>query len=242
MEMIRCALVDDKPLALDVLTDHISKMPELEIVISTTNPLEALKAVMHGEIDLVFLDIQMPELSGLQFMNIASGKCRVILTTAYAEFAMEGFDNDAVDYLLKPISFERFYKSVNKAMHFLSAPMKEVQLPTSLVEQQKGFIFVKTEYRLVKIDIQDILYIEGMQNYIAIHTTTGKVLSLLNIKKIEGMLSGNSFIRVHRSYLVSLGKIASVERSRIYIGEAVIPLGDSYRDNFFDQIEGISNS
>lgn len=237
MEKIRCALVDDKPLALDVLIDHISKMPDLQISISTTNPMEALKMVMDGAIDLVFLDIQMPELSGLQFMKITPGKCKIILTTAYAEFALEGFEHDAIDYLLKPISFERFYKAVSKAKHFFHTPAKEIQMVALQAESPKGFIFVKTEYRLVKIDISDISYVEGMQNYVAIHTSSGKILSLLNIKKLEELLAGNGFIRVHRSYLLSLAKIDSVERSRIYIGEAVIPLGDSFRDAFFEAIE-----
>ncbi|RZM29587.1 MAG: response regulator transcription factor [Pedobacter sp.] len=236
--MIRCALVDDKPLALDVLVDHIAKMPDLKVVISTTNPLDALKEVMDGAVDLVFLDIQMPELSGLQFMKITQGKCKVILTTAYSEFALEGFEHDAVDYLLKPVSFERFYKAVTKARHYLDVPTKSVTPPQANIQQAKPFIFVKTEYRLVKIAVDDILYIEGMQNYVALHTATGKILSLLNIKKLEEMLGGNGFLRVHRSYLVSLGKIESIERSRIYIGEAIIPLGDSFRDAFFNAVEG----
>ncbi|WP_316801668.1 LytTR family DNA-binding domain-containing protein [Pedobacter nototheniae] len=238
--MIRCIVVDDKPLAIDILNDYVGKVPDLSLVFSSTNPLEALEYVMKNEVDLVFLDIQMPQLNGVQFMKIVSGKCKVILTTAYSEYALDGFENDAIDYLLKPISFERFYKAVQKAQHYFdSAPQtnpKIEQLPT--IVKENDFIFVKTEYKLVKINTEDILYVEGMQNYVAIHTKTGKVMSLQNIKKTEEQLPKKQFIRVHKSYIIAVNKIISIERSRIYIGETIISLGDVYKDEFYKIIEG----
>ena len=239
MEIIRCVVVDDKPLAVDILTDYINKIPGLSLIKSSTNPMEALEFVMEGSADLVFLDIQMPQLNGVQFMKIAGGRCKVILTTAYSEYALDGFEHDAIDYLLKPISFERFYKAVEKArQHFKSGQNEQAEVSVQPDDHGNDFIFVKTEYRLVKLNLDDILYIEGMQNYVAIHTKTEKVLSLQNIKKMEEQLFSKRFVRVHKSYLVAVNKINSIERSRIYIGDVIIPLGDVYRDGFYQIIEG----
>jgi two-component system LytT family response regulator len=238
MDMIRCVVVDDKPLAIDILSDYIGKLPFLELTFSSTNPLLALNLIMEGKADLVFLDIQMPQLNGVQFMKIIQSKCKVILTTAYAEYALDGFENDAIDYLLKPISFERFYKAVQKAMHYFNAlevkPSKGIELnPVKEVD----FIFVKNEYKLTKVNIADILYIEGMQNYVAIHTKKEKIISLQNIKKTEEQLPKNQFARVHKSYLVAINKIDNIERSRIYIENHIIPLGDFYREAFYKMID-----
>lgn len=236
MELIRCIVVDDKPLAVDILCDYVNKLPFLELTFSTTNPLLALNLIMEGKADLVFLDIQMPQLNGVQVMKIIHGKCKVILTTAYAEYALDGFENDAIDYLLKPISFERFYKSVQKAKHYFDSGKPT---PTNLIVQENDevdFLFVKTEYKQVKINIADILYAEGMQNYVAIYTLNEKIISLQNIKKFEEQLPKKLFIRVHKSYLVALNKIESIEKSRIYIRDAVIPVGDLYREAFFKKI------
>jgi len=235
--MIRCIVVDDKPLAIDVLKHYIEKVPFLELIYSTTNPLEALSKVAEGEVDLVFLDIQMPELTGLQFMKIVKGKCQVILTTAYTEYALEGFENDAVDYLLKPVSFERFYKAVEKAQLIqkgMSALPKE--LPNVKQDKNIDHIFVKTEYKLIRIATATILYVEGMQNYVNIYTTTGKITSLQTMKKMEEQLPNPEFVRVHKSFIVAVDKIDNVERNRIAIGDKLIVLGDNYRTAFYDAI------
>lgn len=237
MEIIRCMVVDDKPLAVDILTNYIAKISDLTLVFSSTNPLEALEYVMKNEVDLIFLDIQMPQLNGVQFMKIVQGKTKVILTTAYAEFALDGFENDAIDYLLKPISFERFYKSVQKAQHYFNAVVTKPSPEDNPTIKDQEFIFVKTEYKLIKINIDDILYIEGLQNYISIYTKNEKVISLQNIKRMEEQLPNHKFIRVHKSYVVAINKIDSIERSRLYIGDATIPLGDTYRDHFYKTIE-----
>lgn len=236
--MIRCLIVDDKPLAIDVLKHHLAKVPFLELAHSTTDPLDALNQVMKGGIDLIFLDIQMPELSGLQLTKIIRTKCQVIFTTAYSEYALEGFENNAIDYLLKPVSFERFYKAAEKAQFVLQAlaagNQTQALSPTS--DKETDHIFVKTEYKLVRVNTADIVYVEGMQNYIVICTPTEKITSLQTMKKTEGQLPSSQFLRVHKSFIVALNKISSIERNRIYIADQVIALGDVYKDAFYKAI------
>ena len=242
MKRLRCLVVDDKPLAIDVLADYTSKIPFLELVATTTNPIEGLNMVREQNIDLVFLDIQMPELTGLQFMKIAGSHCKVILTTAYAEYALDGFEHDVIDYLLKPIAFDRFYKAAEKAYRFLekeSAQNMAGQIHESpvLPPVPVEFLFVKTEHRIQKINLVDILYVEALQNYVSLNTAAGRVMSLQPLKKIEEQLPPAEFVRVHKSYIVSLRHISSVERSRIFIGDTVIPVGDNYRDGFYRLID-----
>jgi len=227
---IRCLIIDDKPLAIDILADYVAKTPFLELAATTTNPIEGLSIIRNEKIDLVFLDIQMPELTGLQFMAIAGKRCKVILVTAYAEFALEGYENDVIDYLLKPVAFDRFYRAAEKAAILL----KKLQ-PTLIADTRDSneYVFIKTAYRIQKVDIADILFIEALQNYIAIHTKAEKILSLQPLKKMELQLPAAKFIRVHKSYIIALRHIASIERSRIFINDVVIPIGDSYRDSFF---------
>lgn len=239
--MIRCLIVDDEPLALDILADYIKKVPSLELVKATTNPIEALTIVQQDNIDLVFLDVQMPELTGMQFLKILNGRCQVILTTAYPQYALEGYDLDVVDYLLKPIAFDRFYKAVNKVLmanntHFSPAAAPEAP-PRVPAAPGNDFIFVKTEHKIQKIYLDDILYIEGLKDYISIFTPTERVITLQNMKKMEEVLPSGRFIRVHKSYIISLDKIESIERSRIFIADKIIPIGDTYRDHFFKLIE-----
>lgn len=242
MKRLRCLAVDDKPLALDILTDYIQKIDFLELAGTTTSALEALRLVDQENIDLLFLDIQMPELTGIQVMKILGNKCHVILTTAYTEYALEGYEHNVIDYLLKPIAFDRFYRAVQKAQKLLLAPLitESIPPPTAPAAPAQGIIFVKTEYKMVKVRLDDILYVEGLQNYVSIYTKTERILSLRNIKKMEEQLPGQQFIRVHKSYIVSLDKIESIERSRIFIGEAVIPIGDTYRDHFLKVIDGLN--
>lgn len=247
MKTIRCLVVDDKPLALDILTDYIRKIDFLEFVASTTSALEALQIVEREQIDLLFLDIQMPELTGIQVMKILGDKCRVILTTAYTEYALEGYEHNVVDYLLKPIAFDRFYKAALKArQQFEAGLVPVVASPLPQPEEKisgkstRDIIFVKTEYKIVKIRLDDILYVEGLQNYVSIYTRNERILSLRNIKKMQEQLPGNQFVRVHKSYIVSLDKIDSIERNRIFIGEAVIPVGDTYKENFLGTIENMN--
>jgi two-component system LytT family response regulator len=243
--MIRCLIVDDEPLALHILEDYISKVPFMELVKSTTNPIEALTMVQDGNIDLVFLDVQMPELTGIQFLRIANGKTKVILTTAYPQYALEGYELDVVDYLLKPIAFDRFFKSAQKAQSIIhpaakaAAPIEQpVQQSQPQNDFMSDFIFVKSEHKIQKVYLHQIQFIEGLKDYISIFTTTERIITLQNMKKMEDTLPSQHFVRVHKSYIVALNKIDSIERSRIRIGDKIIPVGDTYRDDFFKIIDG----
>lgn len=235
---IRCLIIDDKPLAIDILADYTRKTLFLELIATTTNPIEGLSIVRQQQIDLVFLDIQMPELTGLQFMKIAGNQCKVILTTAYSEYALDGFENDVIDYLLKPIAFDRFYRAAEKAMRIIGKSSAGTAHPLPQNEPQNEYIFVKTEHRIQKINLRDILFIEGLQNYISINTGTERILSLQPLKKIEETLPQKEFIRVHKSYIVALRHITAIERSRIFVGDAVIPVGDNYREGFYRIVDG----
>lgn len=235
--MIRCLVVDDEPLALDIIEDYIAKVPFLELVKSTTSAIEGLSLVQNDGIDLVFLDVQMPELTGLQFLKIMNGKCDVILTTAYSQYALEGYELDVIDYLLKPIAFDRFYKAAQKVLQQRqnSSP---ITLPAPIIRPQAhNFIFVKTEHKIQKIYLDDILYIEGLKDYISIFSKTERIITLQNMKKMEEALPAGRFIRVHKSYIVALDKIDSIERSRIQIADKIIPVGDTYREGFFRLVD-----
>jgi DNA-binding LytR/AlgR family response regulator len=245
---MRCLIVDDEPLAHIILGDYIRKVPFLTLVGATTSPIDALTQIQRGDVDLVFLDIQMPELTGIQFLNLlrrgSSGQaCRVILTTAYSEYALDGYEHDVLDYLLKPISFERFYRAVQKLMPALPpiAPVPSasdnVASAQVALESGKDFIFVKTEYRLQRVGLSEILYVEGLKDYVSLYTPTERILALQTMKTMEEKLPASQFVRVHKSYIVALNRIESVERNRIYIGKAVIPIGDTYRDTFYRLIE-----
>ena len=234
--MIRCLVVDDEPLALDILEDYISKVPFLTLVKTTTSAIEGLSLVQSDAIDLVFLDVQMPELTGIQFLKIINGKCDVILTTAYSQYALDGYELDVVDYLLKPIAFDRFYKAAQKVLQN-SGNTNSAAPEVLSVQKNHDFIFVKTEHKIQKIYLDDILYIVGLKDYISIFTRSERIITLQNMKKMEESLPSKSFIRVHKSYIIALGKIESIERSRIQIGDKIIPIGDTYREYFFKQIE-----
>lgn len=236
--MIRCLVVDDEPLALDIITDYIQKIPELTLSASTTNAIEGLGLVQQGAIDLVFLDIQMPELTGIQFLKIMNGKCDVILTTAYPQYALEGYELNVTDYLLKPIAFDRFYKSVQKIISQKNSIQSRNAINESSISSSKvgDFIFVKTEHKIQRIDYDDIYYIEGLKDYISIFTSHERIITLQNMKRMEETLPEERFIRVHKSYIVALEKIESIERGRISLKEKLIPIGDTYKDSFFKRI------
>jgi two-component system, LytTR family, response regulator len=233
--MIRAIAIDDEPLALRVIESHAKKLENLELVRTTTNAIEGLLEAQSGKVDLVFLDIQMPSLTGIQFMQILQGKCKIILTTAYTQYALESYEHNVVDYLLKPISFDRFQKAVNKIT--LENKVNSDVNPTSITNHQTDCIFIKTEYKLLKINHSDILYIEGGKDYITVFTKTEKILSLSSLTKLQESLPFPQFLRVHKSYIVALDKIESVERQRIFMGKMVIPIGDTYKDEFFRVVE-----
>ncbi|WP_428667645.1 LytR/AlgR family response regulator transcription factor [Runella sp.] len=239
---LRCLVLDDEPLALDILADYIRKVPGLELVATCHKALDALALIQQDKIDLAFVDIQMPDLTGLQFLRVVNGRCQSILTTAYQQYALDGYEYDVVDYLLKPISFERFLTAVRKAQtRFnpnLPFPVSEKSDTLKTDTKSSDFIFVKTEYKIVKINLSDVLLVEGLKDYVSIYTANERILSLQTMKKMEETLPAPRFFRVHKSYIVALEKIESIERQRIYIQKHIIPVGDSYLKEFYQLIEG----
>ena len=224
---INCIAIDDEPLALSKLEGFISKVPELILVRTFDDPIEAIGWLKENSTDLIFLDIQMEQLTGIQFIEAIGPSSKVILTTAFDQFALKGFELNVTDYLLKPFSFQRFLQAVNKAMENFSNKKNP---------ENDSFIFVKTEYRLERIDIDDILYIEGMKDYLRIICTGKKIMTLQSFAKIKESLPDNKFCRVHKSYIVAIDKIKSVERGVIIIADQRIPVSNTYKDIFYSKI------
>jgi len=230
--MIRCLAVDDESYASDIIAAFINKTPFLTLVSTTTNAFEALNLVQNGQVDLVFLDIQMPELTGIQFLKICGDKCKVILTTAYPEYALDGFDLDVVDYLLKPISYERFYKAAQKAQQIIAPAQNEV---VNQPATTNDFIFIKgdTKNKFIKVNYNEILYIEGLKNYVSVYTANQRIVTYQALRELETQLPQPPFYRVHKSYIVSLEKIKMIDGNTLYIGDQSIPIGDTYKEDFF---------
>lgn len=234
--MLRCLAIDDESLALDLLEDNIRKVPFLELVKKCRSAFEAIEILRQEKIDLIFLDIQMPDVSGIQFLKSLNKKPPVIFTTAFEKYALQGYELDVIDYLLKPFSFERFLKAVNKAQEYLDLTEKS-GLPAS-VEGTNGasnYLFVKTDYKLVKINLREIVYIEGLKDYIKIYTTTAErpVITLLTMKAMEEKLSPREFVRVHRSYIVAIHQVQFIQRNTVHIGNKEIPVSEHYKDNLY---------
>ena len=231
---IRTAVLDDEPLAVEILADYVQKTEGLLLTHAGSDAFAVLQMVQKKELDLVLLDIQMPELTGIQFLKIIGDSCKVIVTTAYTEYALDGYELDITDYLLKPISYERFLKAIEKVKNSSG----KNSLPISAVTDGSNYIFVKSEYKLVRIDLNDILYIESLRDYIAIHTIgQGKIMSLDSLRNMEEKLPADNFIRVHKSFIVAINKINFIERSRIIIQQQYIPIGDSFQENFSKKIK-----
>lgn len=230
--LINCIAIDDEPLALSKLEGFIGKVPGLNLVMTFENAIEAFSWLKQNKADLIFLDIQMSQLTGIQFLEISDSKYEVIITSAYEQYALKGYELNVIDYLLKPYSFQRFMKAVNKVMERDSKKEKK-QAP---LENGKS-IFVKTEYRLERVDLDEILYIEGMKDYLRIVCQNRKIMTLQNFAQIEKMIPAEGFCRVHKSYIVAIGKIESVERGVIKIGDQRIPVSNTYKDHFFSLIK-----
>jgi len=225
---IRCMVVDDEPLAISLLSDYIGKIPFFSLAEATSDPLKALEVARKGMVDLIFLDMQMPELTGLQFMKVLQRRCGVIITTAYSEYALAGYEHDVIDYLLKPITLDRFMIAAEKSREVLQA--REPVHNPAIVQTDIQHIFVKIEHRIVRVDLQDILYLEGARDYVIIHMENEKIMTLQSMKTLEEMLPENKFLRIHKSYVVSIAKIRFIERSRIAIKEEMLPISDTYRE------------
>src|SRR5271157_3773026 len=238
MMKINCIAIDDEPLALDIIRDYCSRVPFLNLEKTFENAIDSIEYIQTHPLDLLFLDIQMEELSGIQLLNALSHRPYVILTTAYDSYALLGFELDVMDYLLKPISFERFVKGANKVYEKVQADQTNASSePVQSLVPGDSFFFVKTETRIEKIRYADVLFIEGMGDYWRIITPTKKIMSLLNYKRLVEILPQNQFVRVHKSFIIALDKIDSVERNRIKIGDRLIPVSETYRKSFFARIE-----
>jgi DNA-binding LytR/AlgR family response regulator len=230
---IRCHIIEDEPMASKLLQLYVSKLPVLELIAVSDNPLHALESLKTNPVDLLFLDIRMPEMTGLSLLEVLTNRPLAILTTAFSEFALQSYELDVVDYLKKPITFERFIKAVGKAEQRL-----QLREPTNEKSGSADYIFVKEGTRFVKVNISDILFIEGLKNYVAIHTAAQKIVSLQRLKTLEDQLPADKFIRVHNSYIVAKGAISSVKENEIHIGAAKIPIGETYLKTFMDFISG----
>ncbi len=229
---ITCAIVDDEPLAVELLASYCEKIPFLNLVGKFNNATEALRAITENQIDLLFLDIQMPQLNGLELSRMLPENTRVVFTTAFNQYALDGYRINALDYLLKPITYATFLEACNKALQWFTL-LRQAEAPN---DQQVRSIFVKSEYKLIQVNLDQLLYVEGLKDYVKIYTLASPhpILSLMGMKTMEQMLPQSRFIRVHRSYIVSIDKIREIDRNRIIVGQTEIPIGDSYKQAFQD--------
>lgn len=228
--MINAIAIDDEPLALQLVSGYIEKTPGLNLAGSFDNPLDAIEFLNNEAVDLIFVDIQMPDLSGLEFTRSLVKGPKVIFTTAYEKYALEGFRLDVIDYLLKPFSYEEFLRAVQKAVRLIRL---ENDIPEK-VDANNEFLFLKSDYKIRRINFDDILYIEGLKDYVKVFTRKSDkpVISLVTLKLLESKLPVSKFMRVHRSFIVNLEKIDTIERSRIVFGKTYIPVSEQYKDKF----------
>lgn len=227
---LRCCVVDDEPLAAALLAGYIQKTPSLELAGTFSSAQEAVRHILSGEVDVLFLDINMPQLNGLEFAKIIPPDVAIIFVTAYSEYALDGFRVSALDYLLKPVSYEDFLRSIGKVRQ---------RAPRTPDRERPRHLIVKSEYKLVQIPVDDILFIEGLKDYVKIVTDNDSpaVMTLMNIKSLEASLPPDRFMRVHRSFIVNTDKIRVIERNRIVFGKTAIPVSDSYKQAFADYVE-----
>jgi len=231
--IINCIIVDDEPLALDLLKSYIDRTPFLNLITKCSSAVEALTVIEKETVDLIFLDIQMPNLSGIDFSKmIVNTKPKIIFTTAFAEFALESYKVNAIDYLLKPINYTEFFLAANKAKSRILP-----QVINNLVEPQKAnedYIFIKSDYKLIKIEFNDLIYVEGLKDYLKFYTINSEepILSLKSLKSLELELPSNQFMRIHRSFIVNLKKVNKVERNRIIYGKKYLPISEKYKEQF----------
>lgn len=223
-------IVDDEPLAQEVIETYVSKFPALNLVTKCNNAVEAFEALKAHSIDLMFLDIQMPQISGVDFLKTLPNPPQVIFTTAYSEYAMDGYELNVVDYLLKPISLDRFAKAVNKAIAANEQTGQEAEPNIPTTTESSDYIFVKADKKLIKIRFNEIYYIEGLKDYVILHTPNGRVVTLQTMKSLETKLPSDIFMRVHRSFIVNLSNISIIEGNTVQIEQKIIPIGKNYKD------------
>jgi DNA-binding LytR/AlgR family response regulator len=224
MKTVNCIIADDEPLAREVIETYLQKIDQLRLVTTCVNGVEVFNAIRANSIDLLFLDIQMPQLTGMELLRTLQNPPAVIITTAYREFALESYELNVIDYLLKPVSFERFVKAINRF---------EMLTKT---DEPKDHLYIKSDKKMVRVMLKDLLYIEGLKDYVKIHTTTGAVITYQTLASFEERLSGGQFIRVHRSFIVSVDHIHSYSATQVELGKVSIPIGSSYAQQIFKQL------
>ncbi|HBG70527.1 MAG: hypothetical protein A2W93_03670 [Bacteroidetes bacterium GWF2_43_63] len=237
---LKCIVVDDEPLAVEKLSGYISRVPFLELQASFTSGMDALQFLKDNSTDLLFLDIQMDDLTGIQLLEVLKVKPQVVFTTAYSDYAIKGYELEVSDYLLKPISFERFLQSANRAYDKASDKIKteaKTDQPVANAVPAPDFMFVKTEYRMEKVKFNDIHYVEGMKDYLRIVCPDKRIMTLTNFKNMLDMLPDEAFCRIHKSYIINLSKIQSIEKSHVVVLNERLPIGDSFRKSFFELLE-----
>jgi two-component system, LytTR family, response regulator len=240
MAAYSCIIVEDEPLARNLLSSYISKVPRLELKQSFSNALDALEYLRDNPVDVLFSDIQMPEVTGITLLKLLKTKPLIILTTAYSEYALEGYELEVYDYLVKPISFERFLKAVEKGIARLDST--HPQATNTIIQEVQpsanpDYIFVKDGTKLIKINLSDILYIEGLKDYVCIYTPQKKIISLQTMKSLEASLPSERFIRVHNSFIISFSAIEEIEKDRLVINKSTIPISDTYKKAFREMID-----
>jgi len=234
--MIRTIAIDDEPLALQLVKGYISRTPFLELSAVFDNPLDAMEFLQQNEVELIFLDIQMPDLTGTEFTRILGGSYKIIFTTAYEKYALEGFRLEAADYLLKPFNYEEFLKAAMKAEKLIRLERAD---KGQEITANSEFLFIKSEYKIRRINFNDIRYIEGLKDYVKVYlvSETQPLLSLSSLKSLEEKLPKTKFMRIHRSFIVNLEKIETIERSRIVFGKVYIPVSDQYKEQFQEYLD-----
>ncbi len=237
---MRCLLVDDEKLALELMEDNVQKVPFLTLQGKCKNAMEAMEFLRREPVDLMFLDIQMPGISGVQFLNTLTNPPMVIMVTAYENYALEGFNLDVVDYLVKPFAFERFLRAVNKAYELLNA---RKQKEPAAAKAEQDYLFVNADYSIVRINIPDILYVEGLKDYIKIYIKNAPkpVITRLSMRFMEEKLPAAAFARVHKSFIVALDKVTAFKKNRLMIGDAEVPVSDNFKDKVLSYIGNHEN-
>lgn len=233
---LNCVIVDDEPLARNLLVEYVRKVPSLNLIDACASPIAALEVLRNQQTDLLFLDIQMPELTGLSLLKVLQKRPLVVLTTAYSEYALQGYELDVVDYLLKPITFERFLRALDKVTQRLDTK-KSPSSDKSAAPPEQPFVFVKDGTKLVKVVFDDVLYVEGLKDYVTIHMKNQKIVSLQRLKTLEEQLPPDKFIRIHNSFIVALHAIEVVHKNNVQIRDAMLPIGETYKKTFKDFIE-----
>lgn len=233
---MNCLIIDDEDLAIDVIKKHVERIPFLNLITTTTSAFEAIEIIESQQIDLLFIDIQMPELTGLELLKSLSKQPLVIFTTAYPDYALQSYEYDAVDYLVKPIPFDRLLKAANKAKTRLSGNQPTIP-PTEEKSSSENYIFVKTDYKTVRIDLDEIHFIESMKDYVTFHLENESIRSLLSIKSVEEQLPKDKFVRIHRSFIIVPEKIQEIERNTLLINNQRLSVGTNYKDVFKEIVD-----